>query len=692
MGTSASLWHSEPMDSMGNTKDPTTPGARERAAIAAARLAALMRDALARPRAPGTEALARALVVDVDRQRLMRLEGGVVAAEYPISTAAAGIGGIEASFRTPPGWLRIHRKVGAGQPAGMVFESREPTGRIWRGDSIDEDLILTRVLTLDGAEDGVNRGAGCDTLERYIYLHGTNHEHRLGRPSSHGCIRMSNVDVIELFERVREGDLVVVVERPQAIPDPRGPGRFHYVGLGGSGMSALAQFQAMLGGFASGSDRAFDHGERSEARLPLERLGITIHPQDGSGVGPDCSALVVSTAVEEHVPDVAAARRHGVPIVHRSELLAHFVHAMRAIAVTGTSGKSSVVAMVFEILRGAGRNPSVITGGDLVSLQNDGLCGNAWYGGGDLLVVEADESDGSVVRYHPAIGVVLNLQKDHKETDVVARMFETFCRQTRETLIVGEAENLAPLVATNSEQGGGPEHTMMFGFGPRADVSASDVVLDAASSRFEVDGVLFSLPVPGRHNVENALAAIAVCRAVSVTLGEMVAPLSRFEGVTRRFQTLGVARGVEVIDDFAHNPAKLAASIATAQRRAPRVLAVFQPHGYGPTRFLRPDFVETFATTLRPDDRLWLLEIYYAGGTAVRDFSSADIAQEIVARGTRAAFAPSRADLVRLIAAEARRGDLVLVMGARDSSLTALAKEIGSAIEAAGAAAATRSS
>ncbi len=670
-----------------NLTHSTAARDREHGLITAARLAVLVRDALARPASPGAEALARALVIDVDRQRLMRLENGVVAAEYPISTAEAGIGGVEASFRTPPGWLRIHRKVGAGQPLGMVFESREPTGRRWRGDSIAEDLILTRVLTLDGMEDGVNRGAGCDTLERYIYIHGTNHEHRLGRPSSHGCIRMSNAGIIELFEHVREGDPVVVVERPQAIPDPRGPGRFHYAGLGGSGMSALAQFQAMLGGTASGSDRAFDHGERPEFRAPLERLGIVIHPQDGSGIGPDCAALVVSTAVEEHVPDVAAARRHGVPIVHRSELLAHFVHSMRAIAVTGTSGKSSVVAMVFEILRGAGRKPSVITGGDLVSLHTDGLLGNAWYGGGDLLVVEADESDGSVVRYHPAFGVVLNLQKDHKEMDAVARMFETFRRQTRDTLVVGEAENLALLATPNRANDGGPEHTLVFGFGSGADVAATDVKLDPAASHFEVDGVAFTLPVPGHHNVENAIAAIAVCRAAGVPLGEMVAPLARFQGVTRRFQTLGVARGVEVIDDFAHNPAKLAAAIETAQRRAARVLAVFQPHGYGPTRFLRPDFVETFATTLRADDRLWLLEIYYAGGTAVRDFSSSDIVAEIAARGTRAAFAASREDLVRAIAAEARTGDLVLVMGARDPSLTVLAKEILSALESAGAAA-----
>jgi UDP-N-acetylmuramate-alanine ligase len=230
-----------------------------------------------------------------------------------------------------------------------------------------------------------------------------------------------------------------------------------------------------------------------------------------------------------------------------------------------------------------------------------------------------------------------------------------------------------------------------------------------------VDGVRFTLPVPGSHNVENALAAIAACRAAGVPLAEMAAPLACFQGVGRRFQSLGMARGVEVVDDFAHNPAKIAAALVTAQARAGagpspgagrevvavagappdagpagvsgtavadagprggRVLAVYQPHGYGPTRFLRRDIVETFATVLRPPDRLWMLEVFYAGGTATRDFSAADIVAEIAARGAIAEFAASREWLIERIAAEARTGDLVLVMGARDPSLTQLARDV----------------
>ncbi len=221
----------------------------------------------------------------------------------------------------------------------------------------------------------------------------------------------------------------------------------------------------MTGGVASGSDRAFDRGEREGLREQLERLGIAVAPQDGSGVGGECVALVVSTAVEDQVPDVAAARKSGIPIIHRSELLAHFVAAHRSIAVTGTSGKSTVSAMIFAILSGAGRDPSVITGADLPELQEQGLPGNAFAGRSDLLVVEADESDGSLVRYAPAIGLILNLQRDHKEMTEVAAMFATLRARVREALVVGDAENLDRFA-------GG---ALRFGFGARADIRGEDV-------------------------------------------------------------------------------------------------------------------------------------------------------------------------------------------------------------------------
>jgi UDP-N-acetylmuramate--alanine ligase len=606
-------------------------------------------------------------VVDVERQRAVWLEDGAAKEVWPVSTAEAGIGGAEGSYRTPPGWHRVHRRIGEGAEQGSVFVSREPTGELWRDEASDDDLILSRILTLDGLEDGVNRGPGHDSLERYIYLHGTNHELLLGRPVSHGCVRFSNAGICGLFAEMREGDYVLIAEPADlVIPDPKGPGRFHYAGIGGSGMSALAQFQAMMGGRVSGSDRAFDRGERTELRMQLIRLGIDIMPQDGSGVTEDCAALVVSTAVEKEVADFAAARAKAIPIVHRSELLAHFVGSYRTVAVSGTSGKSTVTAMIFEILEGAGRDPSVITGGDLRLLQARGLPGNAFAGSSDFLVVEADESDGSLVRYAPAVGVILNLQRDHKEMAEVAAMFAVLRARSREALVVGEDENLDALA-------GG---ALRFGFGLPAGIRAVNVELTPSGSSFVVDDIAFALPVPGRHNVANALAAIAAVSALDAPLADMVAPLASFQGVGRRFQTVGAVRGVTVIDDFAHNADKIAAALATAKLSASRVLAVYQPHGYGPTRFLRRDFVDTFSRELRRGDRLWMLEVFYAGGTASRDFSAADIVEEIFRNGVKAEFAPSRAWLAARIAEEARSGDMVLVMGARDPSLTDLAREI----------------
>lgn len=633
---------------------------------------ALAARGLTRACAPQRTLPGRMLLVDPGAQRVHLIDSGEVVLSAPVSTSAKGLGSASGSNQTPLGWHRIHSRIGDGAAAGTVFESREPTGEVWRGERRDDDLILTRILRLQGLEPGINQGPGCDSFERYVYLHGTNQEDQLGTAASHGCVRLSNADIVAVFDAVREGDLVLIADPTgNDLPDPIAGPRFHYAGVGGSGMSALAQFQAMLGGRASGSDRGFDRDERPEARMLLEQLNVKVWPQDGSGLAGDAGALVVSTAVEDTVPDVAAAKQRGLPIVHRSEMLAHWVASFRSVAVSGTSGKSTTTAMVFEILRGAGLDPSVITGGDLVALQDEGHWGNAWAGQGPL-VVEADESDGSLVRYQPAVSVCLNLSKDHKSEDEVAAMFRIQKGRTRERFVCGEEGIPADL----------REGALVFGFGEGCEIRGTKVELGPASSTFLVGGVRFTLPVPGHHNVENALGAIAACTALGVPLADMVPPLARFKGVARRFQSLGIAHGIEVIDDFGHNPAKIAASLATAHLRAPRVLAVYQPHGYGPTRFLREGFVDTFATKTREQDRTWLLEVFYAGGTATRDFSAADLVKDIVARGRNAEFAPSREWLVARIAEVAEPGDVVLVMGARDPSLTTFARDVLAAIEA----------
>jgi UDP-N-acetylmuramate-alanine ligase len=304
-------------------------------------------------------------------------------------------------------------------------------------------------------------------------------------------------------------------------------------------------------------------------------------------------------------------------------------------------------------------------------------------------VIEADESDGSVVRYRPWAGVVLNLARDHKEMEEVAAMFSTFRGNCPGPFIVGEGANLDFL----------RPGAVTFGLGDRADIRGRDLVLGPRAVAFSVDGVRFQVPWPGRHTVLNALAAMAACRQAGVPLADMAAPLAAFQGVERRFVSLGTAGGVEVIDDFAHNPDKLSAAIRTAHQRLEggtdwRPSTAGGGHRPGPGDLsaprLRPHALPApgprgrLADALRPQDVIWLPEIFYGGGTVTKDISSADLVADLRARGCDARFAAVRTDLPALVAAEARPGDLVLVMGARDPSLTDLGQAILLALGAAG--------
>lgn len=446
--------------------------------------------------------------------------------------------------------------------------------------------------------------------------------------------------------------------------------RIHFVGVGGAGMSALAQIHVMDGAPATGSDRDFDAGKGAGLRAKLSALGVELFPQDGSAITRGTDLVVLSTAIEGSNPEIAAAKALGVPLMHRSEFLARHVAGMRTVAVTGTSGKSTVVAMIFEILEAAGRGPSVITGGALRALQERGLTGNAWRGESDLLVIEADESDGSLVNYKPAVGVFLNLTKDHLEVSALREIFLKFRGNVAAAIVNADDPALADMRAT-----------LTFGL-DAGEVRVTGLELGPDGSTFRVKDVVFRLPAPGRHNVENASAAIAACVNEGVSLADCARGLESFKGVARRFQSLGSARGVEVVDDFAHNPAKISATLSAAHRRAKRILAVYQPHGFAPTRHLKNELIAAFAAGLRPDDRLWLPDIYYVGGTASKDISSRDVVDPLKAKGLNAVHVPERAAIAELIAAEAREGDVVLVMGARDPSLTDFARAVLAALGA----------
>ena len=434
-----------------------------------------------------------------------------------------------------------------------------------------------------------------------------------------------------------------------------------FIGVAGVGMSAIAQYLQGIGKNVSGSDRYFHPDEYNKTKEQLENEGIKCFLQDGSGITAETDLVVVSTAIEDTVYEVKKAKELGIPIIKRSQLLAMIAKSKKTVAVVGTSGKSTTSAMLFQILLDAGLEPSIISGAGLTSIIKQGKIGNAYGGKGDWLIIEADESDGSVVQYEPEIGLLLNIDKDHQEIDELNRIFSIFKENTSGKFIVNQSNALAAKLSQHIQND--------FSINGPAGINAINFKQEGFSISFEINDVKFSLQAIGKHSMENAVAATAVAVQIGVPLLVAAEALQSYEGIYRRHQVLGNKNGIWVIDDYAHNPAKCAASIAACQPLAQKVVAWFQPHGYGPTRFLRNDFVKEIAHVLREQDEIWMSEIFYAGGTAVKDISANDLIQDIKALGKKAFFVEDRNVFLETVRPHLQQGAVLLLMGARDPGL-----------------------
>jgi UDP-N-acetylmuramate--alanine ligase len=452
----------------------------------------------------------------------------------------------------------------------------------------------------------------------------------------------------------------------QSIHDFKQP---FFIGVAGSGMSAIAQYLKGIGKNVSGSDRFFKAGEPNDIKEKLEAEGILCFPQNGEGITDATDLVVVSTAVEDTVEEVQKAKRLNIPIIKRSELLAIIAVSKKTIAVGGTSGKSTTSAMLFDILEFAGLQPSIISGAGLVSIIKKGKIGNAKVGAGEWLVIEADESDGSIVQYKPEIGLLLNVEKDHKEMDVLMEVFAVFKSNSRK-FIVNQSHPHTKQLSQDIKQDFSLEKEKPAGY------MANNFQQDGLKISFAINEQPFILQLGGRHNMENALAATTVANQLGVDLKTCAAALKNYEGIYRRHQVLGNKNGVWVIDDFAHNPVKCAAAIQACQPIAPKVIGWFQPHGYGPTKFLRHDFVEEIAKALRPQDEIWMSEIFYAGGTAVKDISAGDLINDLKAKNKKAFFVENRNDLIDKMRPHLDKDCVLLLMGARDPSLEKFANDV----------------
>jgi UDP-N-acetylmuramate--alanine ligase len=441
---------------------------------------------------------------------------------------------------------------------------------------------------------------------------------------------------------------------------------YFFVGIGGSGMMPLAEIVAAQGHMVAGSDRSLDQGRLGAKFEGLAAKNIGLFAQDGSGITTADQIVVASAAVEASVPDIVQATALGCTRMTRAELLAELFNAAPvSIAVGGTSGKSTVTGMIGWILDQTGDDPTIMNG---AVMKNYGS--GSRVGGGDVFVSEVDESDGSIALYHPTVAVLNNVAVDHKSMEELRGLFGDFLGRAKGVLV--NADNVEALALL-------PHGAMTFGFGETADLQATDIVE-------RPDGVTFTathhpskiacaarLAVPGRHNVSNALAAIGTALRAGIGLEDAVAAIASFEGLKRRMETVGSVNNITVIDDFGHNPDKIAATLSALHAFPGRLLIYFQPHGYGPLKQMGRELADSFIANMKLEDILLISDPAYFGGTVDRSVG-ADALVSMV--GTQAQHIPAREDCGMRLTDLATPGDRIIVMGARDDTLSIFAQSL----------------
>jgi UDP-N-acetylmuramate--alanine ligase len=444
-------------------------------------------------------------------------------------------------------------------------------------------------------------------------------------------------------------------------------------------MLPLAMLVRRGGANVIGTDRAFDQGRALEKQGYLKKEGVTLAPQDGSALTDVSQILVTSTAVEATVPDVARARAIGASHIHRADLLSSlFNHAQNSIAIAGTSGKSTITAMLGWILHASGQAPTIVNGAVMANFRDeDSLFASSIYGTGPDFVAEVDESDGSIVHYNPSVAILSNITIDHMPIEKLRALFSAYLARSK--MVVANLDNtdVRALAEAVTDK---PVATFSL-----SDPGANVFGLKAADGSWRVmgkdgKGHALRLLVFGDYNVSNALAAIAAAELLGVSRGEAIAHLADFKGVARRMEAVGQPHGIMVYDDFGHNPDKIAASLSALRERHARIFCLFQPHGYTPLRVMGDELVETFVQGLRPQDHLWMTEPAFFGGSVVKEpLVEGRLAQ---IGSALSSHLTDRSAFPAIVAGLAKAGDVVVIMGARDDSLTDLARNVVEAIAA----------
>jgi UDP-N-acetylmuramate--alanine ligase len=440
--------------------------------------------------------------------------------------------------------------------------------------------------------------------------------------------------------------------------------KIFFSGIGGSGMSALACFSVDKGHIVVGSDRSFDRNPDQPVCEILKAKGIKIVPQDGSGVDGSFDFAVFSTAVEDNQLEAIKAKQSGIPVKTRPEYLCEIVSEYKTVAVAGTSGKSTIAGMLAFVMKRLGLHPNFTGGGRVKQFKTSENPGNSLAGKSDFLIVEACESDGSIVNYQPSYSIISSLSLDHNSIEKTAEMFETLSTNTKERVIINrDDENLS---RCNFNK------TIGFSIDTDSDYRAESVEYQPFETTFKLQGINFRLCLPGKHNLYNALSCIAMLSELEIKLEDIAEGLADFSGLDRRFDIYLNNGKKLVIDDYAHNPHKIENLMESLKKIWESICYIFQPHGFGPTRLMKQGYIEVFIRHLRAEDHLFLLPIYYAGGTSLKDISSEDLCREIKAAGKSVDVLSERSLLFKRL----NSWNAYVVFGARDESLADFAGEI----------------
>ncbi|NWF51952.1 MAG: hypothetical protein HXY47_02610 [Nitrospirae bacterium] len=442
------------------------------------------------------------------------------------------------------------------------------------------------------------------------------------------------------------------------------PQKIFFSGIGGSGMSAIACFMTDKGHTVVGSDRSFEDNPKHPLYKILKSRGIIITPQDGRGIDNSFDLAVFSTAVEHDNVEFKKAKTIGLPIKTRPDYLAELATQFKTIAVSGTSGKSTTAGMLAFLMQRLGMKPNFIGGGRVKNFKTYKSPGNYLTGDSETLIIEACESDGTIVKYKPERLILLNLHFDHNPVNVTAEMFKAIINNTKKLIVINSDDQRLKNI-TN-------KNVVTFSIDSPSRYKATDISYSRFSTDFSLNNLSFTLSLPGKHNLYNALSCIAILSEIGIPVKDIAYIIHEFQGIERRFDIHLNNGKYLVIDDYAHNPHKITSLITTMKNIRKGICYIFQPHGFGPTRLMKKEYIDAFSQNLDDADHLILLPIYYAGGTPVKDISSQDLADEIEANGKSVEVIEEREAILRML----DRWTTYVVFGARDETLSDFARVI----------------